>query len=63
MALKDFKKLDMAQLRAKEIELRREIMDLRFEHAIGKLFNTARPAKARKDLARVLTVLSSQKVS
>ena len=35
---------------------RRELFNLRFQHAIGQLENTARLKLAKKDLARGLTV-------
>jgi large subunit ribosomal protein L29 len=35
---------------------RKELFNLRFQHATGQLENTARLKQAKKDLARVLTV-------
>ena len=37
-------------------EARRELFNLRFQHAIGQLENTARLKLAKKDLARGLTL-------
>jgi large subunit ribosomal protein L29 len=37
-------------------EARRELFNLRFQHAIGQLENTARLGLAKRDLARGLTV-------
>jgi large subunit ribosomal protein L29 len=37
-------------------EARRELFNLRLQHAIGQLENTARLGLAKKDLARALTV-------
>ena len=37
-------------------ESRREVFNLRFQHSIGQLENTARLGLAKKDLARALTV-------
>ncbi|HEV2061645.1 MAG TPA: 50S ribosomal protein L29 [Solirubrobacteraceae bacterium] len=37
-------------------ESRREVFNLRFQHSIGQLENTARVKEAKKDLARGLTV-------
>ncbi len=37
-------------------EGRKELFNLRFQHAIGQLENTARLKHAKKDLARGLTV-------
>lgn len=62
MDLKELTKLSVSQLRGRESELRKEIMDLRFEHAIGKLLNTGLPKQKRKELARVLTLLNANRV-
>jgi large subunit ribosomal protein L29 len=35
---------------------RKELFNLRFQHATGQLENTARLKQAKKDLARVLTI-------
>ena len=35
---------------------RKELFNLRFQHATGQLENTARLGQAKKDLARALTV-------
>jgi large subunit ribosomal protein L29 len=37
-------------------EARRELFNLRFQHAIGQLENTARLGLAKRDLARAMTV-------
>jgi large subunit ribosomal protein L29 len=39
---------------------RREVFNLRFQHATGQLENTARLAQAKRDLARGLTVASGR---
>ncbi len=48
--------LEDAQLVEQVAESRRELFNLRFQHAIGQLENTARLKLAKKDLARTLTV-------
>ena len=48
--------LEDAQLVEFVGEARRELFNLRFQHAIGQLENTARLGLAKKDLARGLTV-------
>jgi large subunit ribosomal protein L29 len=39
---------------------RREVFNLRFQHATGQLENTARLGQAKRDLARGLTVASER---
>jgi large subunit ribosomal protein L29 len=48
--------LEDAQLVEFVDDARRELFNLRFQHAIGQLENTARLKLAKKDLARGLTV-------
>jgi large subunit ribosomal protein L29 len=38
-------------------ETRRELFNLRFQKATGQLQDTARPARLRRDIARLLTIL------
>jgi large subunit ribosomal protein L29 len=48
--------LDDAQLVQFVDDARKELFNLRFQHATGQLENTARLKAAKKDLARGLTV-------
>jgi large subunit ribosomal protein L29 len=48
--------LEDRQLAERVSEARRELFNLRFQHAIGQLENTARLKLAKKDLARALTI-------
>lgn len=48
--------LEDAQLVEFVDEARRELFNLRFQHATGQLENTARLKLAKKDLARAVTV-------
>jgi large subunit ribosomal protein L29 len=43
-------------------ESRREVFNLRFQHSIGQLENTARLGLAKRDLARALTVARERKI-
>ena len=45
------------ELRQQEIDLRNQIFKLRFQKALGTAENPQRITMARKDLARVLTIL------
>ena len=46
-----------AELNAKLKELKQELFNLRFQHAINQLDNPHRIADVKRDIARVLTVL------
>ncbi|MDW8059924.1 MAG: 50S ribosomal protein L29 [Thermomicrobium sp.] len=48
------------QLRQKLEELRNQVRDLRFAAALGQLKDTSAIRKARKDIARILTILTER---
>jgi len=54
---KELRDLSSDELKEREQELFRELFNLRFQKATGELGNTAALGKAKKDLARVKTVL------
>jgi large subunit ribosomal protein L29 len=54
-ALRDMTKDELLQ---KLNELREAQFNLKFQHATGQLENTAQVPKNRKDIARILTILS-----
>jgi large subunit ribosomal protein L29 len=51
------------ELTLKEAELRQEVFNLRLQKAAGQLGNTAAIVKAKKDLARVKTILRSLEIA
>ena len=48
--------LEDAQLVEHADNARKEVFNLRFQHATGQLENTARLKQAKRDLARALTI-------
>jgi large subunit ribosomal protein L29 len=54
---KELRDLGAEELEEKERELYQELFNLRFQKATGQLGNTAMLGKAKRDLARVKTVL------
>ncbi|HEY0222248.1 50S ribosomal protein L29 [Lactovum miscens] len=58
--LSDLRALSGEALATRETELRKELFDLRFQAAAGKLENTVRVNEVKKSIARVKTVLSEQ---
>jgi large subunit ribosomal protein L29 len=42
---------------------RRELFGLRFQHATGELDNTARLARAKREVARALTILREREIN
>ena len=57
MKAKELRDLSAEELKEKKQELHQELFNLRFQKATGQLGNTAALGKAKKDLARVKTVL------
>ena len=55
---KDIKGKSAADLRAKEVELKKEAMNLRFQKAQGALKNTARCRQVRREIAQIKTAAS-----
>jgi large subunit ribosomal protein L29 len=56
----DMKQLDNASLKTKVIELRKELMGLRFQRVTGKVEKTHQFRLARKCLARIKTLLNQR---
>jgi len=48
--------LSVDELLQKDIELRKELFNLRFQHATHQLENTSRVKLVRRDIARVKTI-------
>ena len=60
MKASDFRDLTPEELKSRERDLREEVFNLRFRLATGQLENTAKIMMAKKDLARLLTVLNEK---
>ena len=57
MKAADLRDLTLEELQAKMKELSEELFNLNFQHSSQQLDNTARLGLAKKDLARIKTVL------
>jgi large subunit ribosomal protein L29 len=58
MKAAEVRELDVGQLEQRLAETRRELFNLRFQHATGQLENTGQIKEVRKNIARILTVLN-----
>ena len=56
----ELKKMTTEELQAKLTELKRELFNLRFQHAINQLENPHQIAEVKHDIARVMTVLNEK---
>lgn len=57
MNTEQMRDLSADELQAREMELREEMLNLRFQNATKQLENTARLPQVKREIARVLTVL------
>ena len=53
----DMRQMTVEELNAKLKELKSELFNLRFQHAINQLDNPHKIADVKKDIARVMTIL------
>ena len=61
MKATEIRQMSSAELEKKLTELKNELFNLRFQHAINQLDNPHRIADVKKDIARVMTVLREKK--
>lgn len=59
--IKELRKKDVDELEKLADEMRAEVMGLRFSHATGALEDSARLGEAKRDVARVLTLLGEKR--
>ena len=60
MKANEVRKLSGAELEAKLVELKKDLFNLRLQHATNQLENPIRIAEVKKDIARVKTILREQ---
>ena len=60
MKVAEVRELDVTQLEDRLAVTRRELFNLRFQHATGQLENTGQIKEVRKNIARILTVLNQK---
>ena len=60
MKAKELMEMTSEQLEAKLADLKRELFNLRFQHAINQLDNPHKIADVKHDIARVMTILQQK---
>ena len=60
MKAKELRNMSSDELNAKLKELKEELFNLRFQHAINQLENPHKIADVKKDIARVKTLLNEK---
>jgi large subunit ribosomal protein L29 len=63
MKAKEIRDMDSSELTSKITELRKELLGLRFSVATGELEDTAGIGRAKRDLARALTVVRERDIA
>ncbi len=61
MKVAEVRELDIDELERRLADTRRELFNLRFQHATGQLENTGQLTQVRKNIARILTVLNQKR--
>lgn len=56
----ELRKLTVDELKQEEANLRKELFNLRFQKVTGEIENPMRIRQTRKDIARVLTVMTEK---
>jgi len=62
MKAKELRKMSTEELKQKERELREELFNLRFQHSLGQLTNTARISQVKREIARIKTILREREL-
>ncbi len=60
MQAKELRSMTAAELETKLQELKKELFNLRFQHAVNQLENPHQIAEVKHDIARVMTVLNEK---
>ena len=63
MKTKEIRELTVEELNTKLKELKEELFNLRFRHAIGQLDNPASLSTCKKDIAKVKTILREKELA
>lgn len=61
MKAEELKNMEIPQLEEKLKDLKKELFNLRFQHAINQLNNPHQIAEVKHDIARVMTVLNEKR--
>ena len=57
MKAKELRTMSSAELESKLKDLKAELFNLRFQHAINQLDNPNKIVEVKKDIARIMTIL------
>ena len=63
MKANEVRKLSAAELDAKLVELKKDLFNLRLQHATNQLDNPVKIAEVKRDIARVKTIIREQQTA
>ncbi|MBE0636271.1 50S ribosomal protein L29 [Candidatus Bipolaricaulota bacterium] len=58
----ELRELTPDELVQREMDLKRKLFNLRFQRASGELDNSAELTKTRKDIARLMTIITERRL-
>ena len=63
MKASELRKLSEDELQEKLVELKKKLMHLRFQNAIGSLGKNSEIRETKRDIARILTILKEKELA
>ena len=63
MKANEVRKMSSAELETKLVELKKDLFNLRLQHATNQLDNPIKIAQVKKDIARVKTIIREQQLA
>ena len=63
MKAKEIRELSVEQLNEKVLELKKDLFNLRLQHATNQLDNPVKIAEVKRDIARIKTVLRERELA
>lgn len=63
MKAKEIREMTAAELNAKLADLKKDLFNLRLQHATNQLDNPTQIAKVKRDIARVNTIIREQELA
>ncbi len=63
MKANEVRKMSAAELENKLVELKKDLFNLRLQHATNQLDNPVRIAQVKRDIARVKTIIRQQELA
>ena len=61
MKMAEINKMTVEELNAKLVELKKELFNLRFQHAVNQLENPHKMTEVKHDIVRVMTALNQKR--